>query len=148
MRTVAETAKLPFEQLLHVLYDEGLAFLGTNLVKDDSAMDSPLGGYVADGRIPCIVCSDLFFWGAADAVSVVPSQRGALTDCILLCDALEAGCELFCCRTRKMRPQGAAYSFIEKQLWPLFDECGPERKTGIGNPYEPGEYPVRGARCA
>lgn len=40
---------------------------------------------------------------------------------------------------RKERPQGACYP-SNKDLWPLFDACGPEKPTGFGNPYKPGEY--------
>ncbi|UVG35196.1 hypothetical protein SEA_CECE_190 [Microbacterium phage Cece] len=48
--------------------------------------------------------------------------------------------DLFAARVRKLRPQGACYSRYPEELWPLFNEAGPERETGFGNPYKPGEY--------
>lgn len=47
---------------------------------------------------------------------------------------------LFACKVMRMRPQGAAYSYIPEDLWDLFDEAGPERAVGFGNPSAPGEY--------
>jgi hypothetical protein len=44
------------------------------------------------------------------------------------------GCDLFVCRERKMRPQGAVYP-EDRRFWPLFDACGPEREVGLGNPH-------------
>ena len=38
-----------------------------------------------------------------------------------------------------MRPQGAYYPESDPETWPLFDDCGPEREVGLGNPYRPGE---------
>jgi len=34
---------------------------------------------------------------------------------------------------------GAFYRYIEKELWPLLDACGPEREVGFGNPKSPGD---------
>lgn len=48
--------------------------------------------------------------------------------------------ELFAARVRGMRPQGACYKGYPKDLWPLFDACGPERETGMGNPHAAEEY--------
>lgn len=48
--------------------------------------------------------------------------------------------ELFAARVREMRPQGACYKGYPKDLWPLFDACGPERETGMGNPHAAEEY--------
>ena len=42
------------------------------------------------------------------------------------------GTELFSARVRKMRPQGASYKLYPKELWPLFDACGPERIDSDG----------------
>ena len=44
---------------------------------------------------------------------------------------------LFCCRVRKMRPQGAYYKYIDKEVWHIFDEAGPEREVGKGNTPKP-----------
>lgn len=56
-------------------------------------------------------------------------------------EGVEAALEdLFCARVRGERPQGACYSRYPQELWPLFDAVGPERETGLGNPFKPGEY--------
>ena len=48
--------------------------------------------------------------------------------------------DLFAARVRQMRPQGAAYKVrYDESIWPLFDECGPVREVGFGNPKEPGQ---------
>jgi hypothetical protein len=48
--------------------------------------------------------------------------------------------DLFAARVRKMRPQGAAYKVrYDESIWHLFNECGPEREVGNGNPREPGQ---------
>ena len=36
-----------------------------------------------------------------------------------------------------MRPQGAYYKYIDKEVWHLFDEAGPEREVGKGNTPKP-----------
>lgn len=89
--------------------------------------------------------NDLLAWGCADGEEIneetLPLLKQAVEDCKAIdpvCGAI-TGCELFACRMNKMRPQGAAYP-KERELWPLFDACGPERETGLGNPYKPGEY--------
>lgn len=92
-----------------------------------------------------INCNDLFAWGFADAEDLTPESLPVLKQAVADCKEIDSvcgsitGCELFACRMRKMRPQGAAYP-EERELWPLFDVCGPERETGLGNPYKPGEY--------
>lgn len=48
--------------------------------------------------------------------------------------------DLFASRSRKLRPQGACYSRYPEEVWHFFNEAGPERETGFGNPYKPGEY--------
>jgi hypothetical protein len=89
--------------------------------------------------------SDLLAWGCADCEEIneatFPILKQAVEDCKAIDPVLGGimGCELFACRVNKMRPQGAAYP-KNRELWPLFDACGPERETGIGNPYRPGEY--------
>ncbi len=92
----------------------------------------------------CINCSDLFFWGSADAEDITPESLPILKQSIEDCKKIEDsswvyGCNLFASRIRKERPQGACYP-SNKDLWPLFDACGPERETGLGNPYKPGDY--------
>lgn len=84
-------------------------------------------------------CSDLFYWGCADLEEITPGNvavlEGAMADAKAADQVVGAchGGELFCCRVRGMRPQGAAYP-PEVELWPLFDACGPERPCDGGNP--------------
>lgn len=95
-----------------------------------------------------IMCSDMFYWGTADGEDVsldrIPLLEKAYEDCSETQTGMPLpdywGSTLFCCRVRKMRVQGAVYTSIEKELWPLFNAVGPEREIGVGNPYEPGEY--------
>lgn len=91
--------------------------------------------------------NDVFFWGAADLEQVTPENidelERAIQDCIAIDDCAETeGCLLFAARQRNARPQGAAYP-ENRALWPLFDAAGPERETGFGNPYKPGDYKHR-----
>jgi hypothetical protein len=73
-------------------------------------------------------CNDLFWWATSDAEKITPENISVLEQSIAECGehALE-GVELFCCRVRKMRPQGCCYKKIPRELWPLFDAAGPER---------------------
>lgn len=104
--------------------------------------------------------NDLFYWGCADGEELtadnlrVLKQSGddlyAISQEVAGDDEVSAAVEraglmcavpaLFCARVRRMRPQGAYYSFVPERAWPLFDACGPEREVGVGNPYVPGEY--------
>lgn len=86
-----------------------------------------------------INCNDFFWWGCADLEPIKYDDDMAL---LLECLGLDGthGPLLYCARKRQMRPQGAYYKYIGKDLWPLFDACGPVREKGIGNPYNPGEY--------
>lgn len=84
-------------------------------------------------------CNDLFDWACADCERVTPDNIGLLeqsfADAAAAADCGEAwGDSLFCCRVRKMRPQGAYYRNLPKELWPLFDACGPEREVNMANP--------------
>lgn len=91
-----------------------------------------------------INCNDVFAWGCADSEEITPENLSALKQAIEDCNKIIPnygpiyGGDLFCARTRKFRPQGAAYP-SKKELWPLFDACGPEREVGFGNPYPPGK---------
>jgi hypothetical protein len=84
-----------------------------------------------------VLCNDLFRWATADAERLLPEDMPALRQAI--CDveatgacgfrrleAYELGCELWCARKRKMRPQQPAYPEDER-LRALFDACGPAR---------------------
>lgn len=84
-----------------------------------------------------INCSDVFAWGFADGEEVVSQEDvDALEQAALDCkdvNQYHAG-SLFVARKRKMRPQGAMYEHINKELHALFDACGPERVINLGNP--------------
>lgn len=94
---------------------------------------------------PCtffVNCNDVFAWACADCEEITPENidelERAMQDCIKASNLTGGeiyGEMLFCCRIRKMRPQGAAYPKKCPDLWPLFDACGPERKTDFGNPH-------------
>lgn len=83
-----------------------------------------------------VLCNDLFWWATADAEKLTPEDIPILRQTILdveatgiyglRLDAYEMGCELWCARKRKMRPQQPAYPKDEK-LRALFDACGPVR---------------------
>jgi hypothetical protein len=123
------------------LIDEDLVFMGSDWKEDDSIKDGPLPGFRYCGEIPCVNCNDIFWWGCADCENVSEETLEDLNNAIKDCSpCITTGLLLYCARAKKMRPQGAAYSYIPKELWPLFDECGPKRELGIGNPYAPGEY--------
>lgn len=88
--------------------------------------------------------NDVFAWGTADLQEVTAENIDALEQAIIDCEKLSDvgevyGGWLFAARIRKVRPQGASYP-EERELWPLFDACGPEREVGFGNPCRPGEY--------
>jgi len=125
------------------LLDKDIAFMGSDWVDDESVKDGPLPGQRYVGEKPCINCNDFFFWGCGDAEDIdeesLPMLHKAVEDCN---GDVETGALLYCARRRNMRPQGACYSMILKELWPLFDSCGEERKTDFGNPCRPGEYHI------
>lgn len=95
-------------------------------------------------------CNDLFVWGCADCEEITRENLPILEATFAELKALnkkdgvfyeETHLErcapaVFCCRVRKMRPQGACYNekYYPKAVWPLFDSAGPERETGFGNP--------------
>jgi hypothetical protein len=98
-----------------------------------------------------INCSDMFWWGTADSEDVTPENIGELEKAIADMRALGGKAAedsfvtfgqtvgqaplLFVARMRKMRPQGAMYSYLNTAVWNIFDECGPEREpTGANTP--------------
>lgn len=83
-------------------------------------------------------CSDVFWWGCSDCEEIAFSELSELRDC--LAQAPGCGDILWCARKRGERPQGAQYSYIKREYWPLFHAAGPERETGMGNPCKPGAY--------
>ena len=85
-------------------------------------------------------CDDAFWWGAADLERLTPENVAVLEQATRDCRAAEptvgscyAGL-LFCCRVRRMRPQGAMYDHVDKAVWPLLDAAGPPRAVDAGNP--------------
>lgn len=95
------------------------------LLKYDSRSD--LFWNFEDGELKFyILCNDVFWWATAD-VEPIPVSKLAM-----LRQALEEGgaiwgCQLYCARSRGMRPQQPAYP-KEPEYRELFDACGPERK--------------------
>jgi hypothetical protein len=87
-----------------------------------------------------VICSDVFYWGCADCEPVE-----SLEDIELLIKSCKEasfdGAILYCARKRGMRPQGAMYKLLDKNIHHLFDECGPEREIDLANPKNKnGEY--------
>lgn len=88
-------------------------------------------------------CNDFFWWATSDSEQVTPANvhilEESMRDAKAAHDVLGKlyGGLLFCARARKMRPQGAYYDHLPKELWPLFDAAGPERdadREAFGNP--------------
>lgn len=91
-------------------------------------------------------CSDLFARATADVERITPDNVDALERAFADVRAATGGDPtygpmLFCARTRKRRPRGAAYP-SDHRLWPLFDACGPERELGLLNPSPQPAVPV------
>lgn len=92
--------------------------------------DNPLA-YSAD-------VSDAFFWGCSDGENVLEEDVDDWVQAWK--DYPLNGGLLWTARKRQMRPQGAYFTSIAKTHWHLFEEAGPKRETGFGNPAEPGQY--------
>ena len=72
-----------------------------------------------------ILCNDLFWWGVADAELVTEENINILEQSYQ--DSPDNGGILFCCRSRKMRPQKPYYREIDESEHHLYNECGPAR---------------------
>lgn len=79
-------------------------------------------------------CNDLFVWATADQEPITEKNIEIFEKSVREIPNT-TGFELFAARVRKMRPQNACYRNIPSRYWKLFDECGPEREVGLGNPY-------------
>lgn len=86
-------------------------------------------------------CNDFFAWGCGDCEEVTKDNIAVLEQAAKDIAAVTADGDykdaglLFCARVRGVRPQGAYYPHLDKETWPLFDACGPERTAGVvGNP--------------
>jgi hypothetical protein len=86
-----------------------------------------------------IDCSDTFWWGAADVETIHPEDLPALRQAFVDVSEIAEGpiwwAELFCARLRGLRPQGSMYEDLSNDMADLFDACGPERMTGVSNPF-------------
>lgn len=94
-----------------------------------------------DGEVRVVLnCNDFFAWACSDCepleVADVPAYVQAHADCNAAKEytGVSHGSNLWVCRKRGMRPQGACYKSIPKELRPLFDAAGPPRVAGLGNP--------------
>lgn len=90
-----------------------------------------------------VSCNDLFYWACSDSERITPENiellEQTVKDVETLTKSQTFADQLFVCRQRQMRPQGACYDerYIgPKELWPLYDACGPSRQVGFGNPTE------------
>ena len=86
-------------------------------------------------------CNDVFEWGTADLEPIDDdADIEALESTVWECEAIrgygrgEDGFMLWVARKRGMRPQGAMYKHIDRELWHLFDAVGPERELDMLNP--------------
>ncbi len=70
-------------------------------------------------------CNDLFYWGCADAEEITEENIGLLEEALVVDNTY--GADLFCARSRKMRPQQPCYKGYSEEIKKLFDACGPER---------------------
>jgi hypothetical protein len=107
---------------------------------DSADIHSEMYWHVGDDGIRLLaLVSDVFMWGCADAEDITPERLPVLQqayDDLAVVDGLPHLAELYAARIRRMRPQGAAYSDSPGVRF-LFDKCGPERETGLGNPKAP-----------
>lgn len=94
-----------------------------------------------DGALRIFVpCSDFFAWATADVEEITDENISSLEATVAECEAIrgrwngEDGFLLWCARERGMRPQGAYYANLDRDLWHLFDACGGPRVVGLGNP--------------
>ena len=106
-------------------------------------------------------CSDIFLWGCADAEEINDADdlellRQSLKDVTDIDKSCPWGPALYAARKRQERPQGAFYKYLDvydykkdqprefneeatAKMHKLFNDAGPERETGFGNPYKQGE---------
>lgn len=97
---------------------------------------------VDDGELKLYAnVSDVFHWGSSDVEEIPPESLDALETAYAELKAVgaeEFTAELYAARRRCMRPQGASYPSRAHDSWrkvhALYDACGPERSTGLGNP--------------
>ena len=99
---------------------------------------------VDDGTVRMFAnVSDVFLWGGSDVEEITPATLPVLEQAykdLKAVGAEEFMSELYAARQRHVRPQGAAYPTDAHEAWrrvsELYNECGPARKTDLGNPQE------------
>lgn len=90
-----------------------------------------------------VTCNDVFDWGTADSDELTPDEIEPLKKACSDCEAAHPifghiwGAMLWASRKRGARPQGAMWSSIPTQLWPLFEAAAPERPVNLLNPLTP-----------
>lgn len=94
-----------------------------------------------------VKCSDAFWWGTADLERLTPANVGEMERALADLNAVpDPGRTLFpfvhapllfCARVRRKRPQGCVYRRLPRQVWPLFDACGPGRPVDAFNTRRP-----------
>jgi hypothetical protein len=96
-----------------------------------------------EGRIGTfVIVNDVFTWGSADAEEItdetLPQYLKAIDDIKEATGQRRAydASILYASRIRGMRPQGAIYPHLDREIWPLIDACGPPREVGLGNPHK------------
>lgn len=129
----AKQAELTSLSFIHAVLDlaQRADFRGELIWRSDGA-----------ALIVCVDVSDVFAWGGADAEDLTPERLPLLAQAVADLRAIHPNddmyaVDLFAARLRGMRPQGAAYPKERAATQALFDACGPERPTGLGNPRKP-----------
>lgn len=85
-----------------------------------------------------IICNDIFWWATSDAEDITEETLPILEQALE--DAGDTGYDgpyLYCARQRKMRPQGAAYKYIDESNYVYFDEFPERDDTEPGNTPKP-----------
>lgn len=92
-------------------------------------------------------CNDFFFWACTDAEPFcrgdLESLKETYKECkkLLTKDNLYQFLYVWVCRKVGMRPQGAYYKYLDKNIHDLINQAGEEREIDFGNPQsEKGEY--------
>ena len=96
--------------------------------------------YKSEGLENLINCNDFFAWACADCEEVkeedLPDLQRAIDDVIEAAgeDGRSWGTNLWVCRKREMRPQGAFYPGMPEAVRTFFNTAGPEREVNFFNP--------------
>jgi hypothetical protein len=99
-----------------------------------------------ENEVECsFIVNDMFWWGTADGETVEASDLELLDECYSQLRAIGVGetvylGTLYAARKRGIRPQGAAYARISKEVCVLFNLCGDHRPADFGNPVATPEF--------